>query len=536
MSSSSASAQREPFRGFADIPSSDLKVFEGRKFKLLHVFGRREHKRRYVQVQCLDQGGGVLEVYKVAVDSRGASCRGQLSFVLQLPQGKIRKGKPLSASSLASTVRQRRELSIELVDSVLPNMRFYPQTADELGAFHRSLRDVTVARKAKPVSAGSIPSSIPSSGSVEFGREVAMSADRLQAMRSQSDDIGDNCFRALQTLGVGVDTFVDAISFRVENNGLVAAWRRVPAIDAFLREVYTPPAYVDAAELTEGQMVFLRNSSVAFMALLYYSLIGGFSAPDIVKVLDATAYMTKDEARTWRRLNETTEFVLDCVQAPGCLGVGGGGWRAALKVRFIHCRVRAMLLKRDPPWDTLRQGPPINQEHLMGTLLSFSVNIVEAVGRHGKPLTAREEVAYLHLWRYIGHLLGVQEDSNPLGSPAEARAAMDAVVLHLLKPDARSAALAAHVLRSVSDREPFWWSYRCHCECARRMLGDELADALRIERSSSCALYVALVFWLIYLVSALLSRRMTSHAHRGVVRTQRIIRQLVNRAIGKERA
>lgn len=107
---------------------------------------------------------------------------------------------------------------------------------------------------------------------------------------------------------------------------------------------------------------------------------------------------------------------------------------------------------------------------------------------------------------------------------------------HLLRPDDRSAELAAHVLHSVADKEPFWWSYSCHCECARRMLGDELADALHIERSGPCFFYLIFIFWILHAASTLFSQRLTSHAHRGVIRTRTAIRRLVNRAIGKEAA
>lgn len=261
-----------------------------------------------------------------------------------------------------------------------------------------------------------------SSGSLKYGWNVgssrALPAARLETMRKERDDIGDACFLALQILGLSADTFVDAVARRQENAGLIASWRKVAAIDTFLKQVYAVPDYVDAAELVEGQMVFLRNSSIAFMALLYFSLIGGFSAPEIVKVLDATAYMTRNESKTWKRLNETTEFVLDCMDA-GCLAVGASGWRSALRIRFIHCRVRLMLERQS--WDSQSHGPPINQEHMMGTLLSFSVNIIEAINKHGRPLTEKEEASYLHLWRYIGYLLGVREVNNPLSSSSEAR-------------------------------------------------------------------------------------------------------------------
>jgi hypothetical protein len=45
-----------------------------------------------------------------------------------------------------------------------------------------------------------------------------------------------------------------------------------------------------------------------------------------------------------------------------------------------------------------------------GTLLSFSINVLDSLRLVGVPiLTGQDEIAFLHLWRYISYLIGVRD-------------------------------------------------------------------------------------------------------------------------------
>jgi hypothetical protein len=52
------------------------------------------------------------------------------------------------------------------------------------------------------------------------------------------------------------------------------------------------PDWVDWAQLERGQDVFVVHAPAAALSLYYLSLVGGFSAPLITRVLRATAYLT----------------------------------------------------------------------------------------------------------------------------------------------------------------------------------------------------------------------------------------------------
>lgn len=52
------------------------------------------------------------------------------------------------------------------------------------------------------------------------------------------------------------------------------------------------PDWVDWEQLQRGQEVFIVFAPAAALSLYYLSLVGGFSAPLITRVLRATAYLT----------------------------------------------------------------------------------------------------------------------------------------------------------------------------------------------------------------------------------------------------
>ena len=406
-----------------------------------------------------------------------------------------------------------------------------------------------------------------------------VSDEDLNVMRQKVDTLADDCLLALQEKEITVDTFISELA------GTPPSSYDDRRMDAFAKSVLSVPDWVDWERVKHGQFVFLKNIASAALGLLYVSLVGGFAGPKITKVLDATAYMTKHEESTFRRLNETFEMVLDCVENEDSLLVGGRGFKSVLKVRFLHSRVRLNLLRKSrrpsnnphgkdftgeigscpfnlgfqasseiietvetppdaldcgtflnsgdpnylsdadwiavnrtpsidaqssiskdlskvadasetkPPvsksesakssWDSEQYGMPINQEDMMVTLLSFSMSILETIEKVAVKgtLSSADEDAYIHLWRYIGYLIGVNEDINPCTDKNRAGGLLESAIRHLLQPDKRSGELARHLLRSVAGRSPTYFSYETHSELARYLLGHEIANALCLERN-----------------------------------------------------
>lgn len=110
----------------------------------------------------------------------------------------------------------------------------------------------------------------------------------------------------------------------------------------------------------------------------------------------------------------------------------GKGYLAAKKVRFLHASMRFMLnspqrhcpfghadnpktlaeslSQRDHAWDSKTLGVPINQEDLAYTLLTFGYLIPRGLAKWGIPVSLEQKEAFLHLWKVIGYIMGVESE------------------------------------------------------------------------------------------------------------------------------
>ena len=166
------------------------------------------------------------------------------------------------------------------------------------------------------------------------------------------------------------------------------------------------------------------------MSLLQFSLAAGFSSARISRVLNLASYLVPpmestpegqapriskaSNDRTYQRLMETTQFVLDCMSAEA-MEVQGEGWRAAVRVRLLHATMRQRLLEKtrlsfaklaDPPYVEERDGVPISQEDYTATLTSFSGAPMFNLMKVGVRPTLQECEDYTALWKVIGYYLG----------------------------------------------------------------------------------------------------------------------------------
>jgi ER-bound oxygenase mpaB/B'/Rubber oxygenase, catalytic domain len=366
---------------------------------------------------------------------------------------------------------------------------------------------------------------------------------RLEELRLVGDDFADACLMKTalsEELLCAPETYTTQLSEELLCD---------PSLTRFLSHVQKMPEWLDWDLLRHGQQVFLLNSSSCALGLLYFSLIGGFSAPRITKVLDSTNYLTSEsQEKTYRRLFETLEMVIDCVTGGlDTMKVGKRGFMSVLRVRFLHCRVRRRLMSAPidglitPTWDVNQYGVPINQEDLLATLLSFSVNVVETMFIIGVPVTDHDITAYLHLWKYIGYLMGIDQASlHLLDSYETARGGVESIVLHLLHPDDRSGVIARNCLLAVSRRRPFFWTYSQNSCMARFLLGKQLCDALSIKESAFLSvdyIYIAFVLLFIRLYAWFLFYLCpSSWKNRIITRTESILRRSVQLALRKNSA
>ncbi|MDQ1105974.1 hypothetical protein QE364_000879 [Nocardioides zeae] len=231
---------------------------------------------------------------------------------------------------------------------------------------------------------------------------------RIGAALGEQDEVGARLAAALR-LPAGDPRRVTHRQLRV---ALADGIRAVPdapeALRAFLAHVEATPSWVDPVLVEEGARVYRRFGQNAADVLLQLSLIGGYRFGGPPDLLVATGGLVGGSTR--RRLAETQTWTAALSQ-PGALqrdadGRWGEGWRLTVHVRAMHALVNAGFTEH---WDVERWGLPINQADQAGTLGLFDGVVLLGARALGVPVTPAESRAVMHLWKYVGWLLGVDE-------------------------------------------------------------------------------------------------------------------------------
>ncbi|NNG39671.1 DUF2236 domain-containing protein [Flexivirga sp. ID2601S] len=177
-----------------------------------------------------------------------------------------------------------------------------------------------------------------------------------------------------------------------------------PALRAFLSLAMEAPEWVDWARIERGAAAYGYLGRTAHDVLLNLSLIGGYRFGGPADLLVLTGGLAGDN--TLRRLAESEQWT-NAATTPGGMRVGAEGWRLTLHVRVMHALVNMRFEKR---WETARFGLPINQADQAGTLGLFDATVILGCQMLGVPVSRQQRDDLMHLWRYIGWLMGVDPD------------------------------------------------------------------------------------------------------------------------------
>ncbi len=240
------------------------------------------------------------------------------------------------------------------------------------------------------------------------------------------------------------------------------------------------PAFADGRQLALAQALFARSGWQVAMALFCSSLPQAYAAGKGAKVLTQTQEMTR---HTKQRIFETAQFLFD-VTDEGGLAPNGRGIRTTQKVRLMHAAIRHLL--REKGWNASQDGVPVNQEDLAGTLMTFSVVTLEGLGKLGIDATAEEGEAWLHLWKVVGHLLGVSAELLPL-DVADGGLLMDAIRERQWQTSEAGRALAAPLVELMQGYFPGTALDGLPVSMIRYLAGDHCADLLGLPRADLSA-------------------------------------------------
>lgn len=186
----------------------------------------------------------------------------------------------------------------------------------------------------------------------------------------------------------------------------------VPEIPDSLRTLYNEslivPTWLDAELMQAGAEFCQRTGVWGLVTLRNYSLMGGYESAAINKPLIYTGALKAGPAK---RLSETVAFWVD-VTGDDALKPGAMGFNAAVKVRIIHALARHYT-RKSTDWSDAEWGIPVNTGDMVATYLGFSLVFLEGLYMLGFRPSEREVKGVFHLWKYIGHLLGIEHSLLP---------------------------------------------------------------------------------------------------------------------------
>lgn len=229
---------------------------------------------------------------------------------------------------------------------------------------------------------------------------VALVGQRMM----ERDEVGAALARAMRTPGEGKVTmgqFHQAL-----NHGIESVESAPPALRDFFAAVDTVPDWVDFDLLNRGAEAYRRFGKSSADVLLQVSLIGGYRFGGPTDLLVATGGMTGDTTR--RRLGETQKWAVS-VSGHDEMRRNGEGFQLTVHVRLMHALVNHRFEGGDR-WDTAKWGLPINQSDQAATLGLFSGTLLLGVRSLGVRVTPEDSLAVMHLWKYVGWLIGVNDD------------------------------------------------------------------------------------------------------------------------------
>ncbi len=235
----------------------------------------------------------------------------------------------------------------------------------------------------------------------QFGDRV----DRLAPFLLRGDPLADDVIEEMRGMppGQGFGLVNEILA-----NPHFPAAQRPPAIRTFFEHLDHVPAWVDWNAMRRGNELLLRSGILGGIVLAAESLAFGYASPAGNKPLVFSGQLKE---RAPRRLAETSRFVQAVAQYDGFRRTGDA-FAITVRVRLMHAQVRSML-RKSPMWKTDQWGEPINQHDMAATILLFSLVFMVGVRKLGLETDPEEADSFMHLWRYGGHLMGVDPEILP---------------------------------------------------------------------------------------------------------------------------
>ncbi len=297
------------------------------------------------------------------------------------------------------------------------------------------------------------------------------------------------------------------------------------ALNAYLQAGRALPTWADAEKILRAEALFTQYGPMSCTLLFCASLPECYVVPDLAAVLHLSGQL---EQHTDYRIRATAAMIFPVMLQGGLTQPDGAGVAQVLKVRLIHATIRNLILRTSPAlamaqlgdqhfmadagkidanapgrgndmygvllahgWRLGDEGLPCNQEELVYTLLTFGYVFLRGMRQLGLALPPEDEVAYLHLWNVVGHILGIRDELLPqsMGQAArlfdqiQGRALRDKVTAPV-QPDPRPA-LGAALIHAMQSAMPLRLFQSVPVLFTRYLCGPETSASIGVSQHVS---------------------------------------------------
>jgi hypothetical protein len=171
----------------------------------------------------------------------------------------------------------------------------------------------------------------------------------------------------------------------------------------------------------------------------------------------------------------------------------GAGYQDARRVRLMHAAVRHFI-QHDPsvPHTAAMPvpahgwcdgwGAPINQEDLLGALLTFTVTVFEVLDKLGVEYDPVNLEGYLHRWCVVASIMGLRDELLPTDR-AQAEEAARLIRFRQDDPSRDGRELTTALIRALEETLPFAPARGLISATVRWYVGDDVANLLGVQRT-----------------------------------------------------
>ncbi|MFI2837868.1 MULTISPECIES: oxygenase MpaB family protein [Mycolicibacterium] len=216
----------------------------------------------------------------------------------------------------------------------------------------------------------------------------------------------------------------------------------------FFELVETVPDWVDWDLVRRGERAMRRSGADGMYIARDVSLLGGYQFSGFNKTLVRTGALEKGSNK---RFAETMQWAMDVISENG-MDLGGVGYRSTLRVRLIHAMVRRHVAAL-PDWRGADWGLPINQTDMAATLVGALIAPSAGGIGMGLLLSPADYAGIAHLTRYVGWLIGVDDEWLPRDYRDGIRVLFHTLTA-LAQPDDSTRALAVPMAQ-----DPMGWHF-----------------------------------------------------------------------------